>query len=430
MMMLKVLYIITGDTSFDEMIFLDTFINQLPSKEVENCILAPPLTLGHVVLTNRQVRIEQGTRETTRETWQNLLQEYQPQIVILCDPAVLLSPDAHDLSYFDIEWLEDLPCALSIFDFRANLLKAENGELAHKRYILNDIEPPSTLDYDFLIKICPPHDFTPSKNPKLIHWHNQDLMPKLSVYAVKDETRQKLGVSKESKVLTLVFPVENIIMASEKGLGLHFSLVTDLMIHYLNQIKGNYHLYVVNMPPPNEEIEFDNVKVRYLETLEMDLLDSLLKASDLFLTESLTYPSLIQSSLREIPSLCLGSSVGLDAQGQWRHAFETLSPLIQLKLESIKETAPHTLFPYLSFPIKSSEPWPGRTLFHKRYFFYLVDLLNETEMIETLRECLYGGPLQDHYLAELKKYIETKLNGPREAEQIIRKLSTAPPRYL
>ncbi|MBT9545265.1 MAG: hypothetical protein IV090_07745 [Candidatus Sericytochromatia bacterium] len=428
--MFKVLYIVTGDTSFDEMLFLDTFINQLPSKEIENCILAPPLPLSHVVLKNRQVRIEQGTRATTRETWQALLAEFQPQVVILCDPAILLSPDAQALSYFELEWLEDLPCALSIFDFRANLLKAENGELAHKRYILNDLEPPATLDYDFLIKICPPHDYTPSSNPKLIHWHNRDLMPKLSVYAVKDETRQKLGVDKDSKVLTLVFPVENIIMASDKGLGNHFQLVTDLMIHYLNQLKGHYHLYVVNMSPPSEETDFDNVKVRYLETLEMDLLDSLLKASDLFLTESLTYPSLIQSALREIPSLCLGSSVGINSQGVLTHSFEKLSPMVQLKLESIKAEAPQTLFPYLSFPVERRDPWPGRTLFHKRFFFYLVDLCNEKEMVETLQDCLNGGPLRDQFQEELKKYIQTKLDGPREAEQVIRKLSTAPPRYL
>ncbi|PIQ27320.1 hypothetical protein COW36_00025 [bacterium (Candidatus Blackallbacteria) CG17_big_fil_post_rev_8_21_14_2_50_48_46] len=428
--MLKVLYIIAGDTSFDEMLFLDTFINQLPSKEIENCILAPALPLSHVVLQNRQVRIEQGTRETEHENWLALLEEFQPQVAILCDPAVLLSPEAEALSYFDLEWLEDLPCALSLFDFRANLLKTEDGALALKKYVLENSEPPASLDYDYLIKICPPHDYTPSQNPRLIHWKNQDIMPQLSIYAVKDETRQQLGVAKDSKVITLVFPVENLLMANQRGLNRHFSLVTDVLIHYLNQLSGQYHLYVVNMAPPDAETQFDNVKIRYLETLEMELLDSLLKASDLFITESLTYPSLIQSSLREIPSLCLGSSVGLDEKGELTHAFENLSPMLQLKLETLKAESPEHIFPYMSFPIPRYDEWPGRTLFHKRFFFYLMDLFNEAEMIETIRECLHGGPARDHFREELKSYLQNKLEGPRDAEQIIRKLSTAPPRYL
>lgn len=428
--MLKVLYIVAGDTSFDEMLFLDTFINQLPSQEIENCILAPALPLSHVVLKNRQVRIEKGTFEMTRESWQVLLQAFQPQVAILCDPAVLLGPQATELSYFQLDWLEDLPCALSLFDFRANLLKTEEGHLALKQYVLEEKKPPASLDYDFLIKICPPHDFTPSQNPKLLHWRNQDLMPQLSVYAVRDETRQQLGVAKDSKVITLVFPVENLILANQKGLERHFSLVTDLMIHYLNQLSGHYHLYVINMSPPDTETQFDNVKIRYLETLEMELLDSLLRASDLFITESLTYPSLIQSALREIPSLCLGSSLRLNEKGELVHGFASLSPLLQLKLETLKAEAPENIFSYLSFPVPRHDEWPGRTLFHKRFFFYLVDLFNENEMVETLKDCLHGGPLRDQFREALNGYIQAKLQGPRDAEQIIRKLSTAPPRYL
>lgn len=428
--MLKVLYIVAGDTSFDEMLFLDTFINQLPSQEVENCILAPALPLSHVILKNRQVQIEKGSFDMTRENWQALLQTFQPQVAILCDPTVLLGPQAKELSYFQLEWLDDLPCALSLFDFRANLLKTETGELALKQYIQAGETPPASLPYDFLIKICPPHDFTPSQNPKLLHWLNQDIMPQLSVYAVKDQTRAQLGVDKESKVITLVFPIENLILANQKGLGRHFGLVTDLMIYYLNQLSGRYHLYVVNMSPPTMETQYDNVKIRYLETLELELLDSLLKASDLFITESLTYPALIQSALREIPSLCLGSSVHLNPQGELVHDFESLSPFLQLKLETLKAEAPQNIFSYLSFPVARQEEWPGRTLFQKRFFFYLVDLFNEPEMVETLKDCLHGGPLRDQFREALQYYRQIKLEGPRDAEQIIRKLSTAPPRYL
>ena len=58
------------------------------------------MPLSQIRLKNDAIRIEVGTRAMTRESWQELLHDFQPQVAILCDPSVLLSPMAQAASYF------------------------------------------------------------------------------------------------------------------------------------------------------------------------------------------------------------------------------------------------------------------------------------------------------------------------------------------
>ncbi|MGV3526081.1 MAG: DUF6365 family protein [Candidatus Sericytochromatia bacterium] len=428
--MIKVLYVIAGDASFDEMLFLDAFLNQLPVQAIENHLLVPTLPLSHVTLRNRNLHITLAKPGFGREEWDQLLEEFKPQIVILVDPYVLLGEDAPNLTYVELDWLEGIESVLAVMDFRANLLKTPDDQLALEPYILANIEPPYTLDYDFLIKVCPPHDALPSKNPKLLQWNCQEPMSSLAVYGVRDEVRTQMGCPPDARLVTLVFPVENTMLGLEKGLAPHFSVVVETLISYLNQLEGRFLLSVINMPPPFEDFEFDNVMIRFFPVLDLELLTDLLKASELLLTESLTYPGLVFSALRGIPPIALGSSLELSVQGELVHRFGSLSPFLELKLENLKEQAPQTLFPFLSFPSRLRSKWPQTELYSLRYFFWLGDLFNEQRMVTLLHELLNQGPAYDAFQERLVEYREKKLPHTQDAEQLIRRLVTAPPRHL
>lgn len=428
--MIKVLYVLAGDMSFDEMLFLDSFINQLPAAGMENHILTPALPVAHINLQNRHVDITQAKPGFEYEEWRELIDSFEPQIVILCDPYIMLSEDAPDLTYIELAWLEDLPCVVAVMDFRANVLKTPDEQLALASYILDGETPPYTLDYDFLIKICPPHDAVETQNPKLFQWGCQDQMGGLAIYNERDAVRKQLSCPPEAMLVTLVFPWEAALMAQERGLIDHFVVVVETLIHYLNQLPGEYLLSVVNMPPPFEDYEFENVHVRFFKTLDQHLLNGLFCATQLLITESMSYPGLALSASREIPSLVIGASVGLDAQGQLQHALGELSPFLQLKLDTLRDENPDALFPYISFPSRLRSAWPQTELFRERFLYHLVDIFNEPRTVQLMQELLHGGPAQDTFKQTLQDYRQRKLDLTTDAEKIIRKLVTAPPRHL
>lgn len=427
--MIKVLYLVAGDMSFDEMLFLDAFINQLPMRNIRNHLLVPTLPLTHVSLQNRNVEFTVAKPGFGQDEWEALIKDFDPQIVILVDPYILLVPEAEDLTYVELEWLDQIPCIIAVMDFRANLLKTSDDQLALAPYVLAGETPPYVLDYDFMIKVCPPHDSGPTKNPKLLQWGCQDQMSSLAIYGVRDEVRNQLGCPPDARVITMVFPIENTLLALQKGLAPHFPVVIETLIHYLNQLEGQYLLAAVNMPPPFEDFDFDNVQIRFFPTLDMELLGNLFKATELFVTESLSYPGLIFSAMRDIPGISLGSSLGLDFEGNLNPAVP-LSPLLQLKLESLKEIAPEAIFPFISFPSHLQSHWPNSQIFNDRFQYFLADLFNEPRTLKLFDGLLHDGPEMDVFREELADYRKRKLTHTIDAEQIIRKLVTAPPRHL
>ncbi|PKL76271.1 MAG: hypothetical protein CVV27_11125 [Candidatus Melainabacteria bacterium HGW-Melainabacteria-1] len=428
--MIKVLYVVAGDMSFDEMLFLDSFLNQLPPQAVTNHLLVPMLPLTHVTLQNRSLDFTVAKPGFGYEEFQQLLEDFDPQILILLDPYILLVPDGPDLSYIQLDWLEDLQPQIAVMDFRANLLKTPDGQLALADYVLAGETPPFVLDYDFLIKICPPHDAIPSNNPKLLQWGCHDQMSSLAIHSVRDEVRSQLGCTPDARLVTIVFPVENTLQALQKGIAGHFPVVIETLIHYLNQLEGQFVLSAINMPPPFEDFEFDNVKIRFFPTLDLDLLGNLLKATELFVTESLSYPGLIFSALRDIPGITLGSSVALEADGSLSHRAAELSPLLQLKLENLKEWEPEAIFPFISFPSRLRHAWPQTELFSQSFLYFLADLFDEQRMVSLIDGLLNKGPDHAYFCETTREYRQRKLEQTQDAEQIIRRLVTAPPRHL
>ncbi len=428
--MIKVLYVVAGDTSFDEMLYLDQFISQLDHRTIENHVLVPTLPAAQITLQERRTILTQAKPGFGHEEWQELLADYEPQIVIICDPAVVLTEDAENLSYLSPHWLDDIPCVVAVMDFRMSLLKTPEGHLALKQYILGGVTPPHTMDYDFLIKVCPPHDAIETQSPKLFQWGTQDLLSSLSIYNIRQDVRMQLGCKEDSRLITLVFPIENSLMASEKGLFEHFSILIETVIYYLNQLEDDCVLAVINMPPPFEDYDFDNVQVRFFPTLDLSLLNNLLKSTELFLTESLTYPGLSQSALRDIPGITFGSSLSLNAAGEFEYAFENLHPFLQMKLDVLKEENPELLFPYLSFPSHYKGDWLQTELFREKNLFYLADLFDADKSIRMIRELLNGGAYLDQFKTELQNFRQKKLELTQDAESIIRTLVTAPPRHL
>lgn len=428
--MIKVLYVIAGDMSFDEMLFVDAFINQLPAGTVRNHLLVPALPLSHVALQNRSVEFTVAKPGFGYEDFEKVMQEFDPQMMILVDPYILLGPDGPDLSYIELDWLEGLNCHIAVMDFRANLLKTPDDLLALDAYVLAGETPPYALDYDYLIKICPPHDAVPSQNPKLLQWGCQDLMSALTIHSVREDVRTQLGCVEGSRLVSLVFPVENTLLAMQKGIAAHFPVVIETLIHYLNQLDGHYVLAVINMPPPFEDYDFDNVQIRFFPTLDMELLGNLLKATELFITESLSYPGLALSALRDIPTISLASGASLGPDGTITARAE-LSPLLQMKLEALKEDAPEAIFPFISFPSHFRRPWPQTELYMERFLYFLVDLFNEPRTLQILDSLLsQRGPDYDFFRESLADYRKRKLALTLDAEQIVRKLVTAPPRHL
>lgn len=428
--MIKVLYLVAGDMSFDEMLYLDAFINQLPAQSVRNHVLAPALPLSHVNLQSRNVEITHAKPGFGHEEFAAVLEAFDPQVLILVDPHVLLGPEAADLTYIDHAWLEELPYIVALMDFRANMLKAGDNRLALAPYILAGQTPPYTLEYDFLIKICPPHDALPTSNPKLMQWGCQDSFSGLAMHMVRDTVRQQLGCEAGARLITVVFPLENTFLALAKGLGPHFQVVVETLIYYLNQLDGNFVLSVINMPPPFEDFDFDNVNIRFFPTLDLELLGNLFRSTELFVTESLTYPGLVFSALRDIPGISLGSGLSLGADGSLQNRSGELSPFLQLKLEALKEDAPEAIFPFLSFPSHFRGNWPQTELFTQEYFYHLADVFDEKRMVGLLDGLLNQGPEFGRFREAVQDYRARKLGHTQDAERIVRRLVTAPPRYL
>ena len=428
--MIKVLYVIAGDTSFDEMLYIDQFISQLNHRTVKSHLLVPTLPASQVTLQDRSTEITVAKPGYGEEDWQELLDSYEPQIIILCDAGFMLAENAPQLSYLQAEWLTEVPCVVAVMDFRLNLLKTKDDQLALKPYVLQQVTPPHVLDYDFLIKVCPPHDAIATDNPKLFQWGTQDLLSSLSIYNIRQEVRMQLGCKEDARLITLVFPIENSLLAMDRGLFAHFSIVIETLIYYLNQLEDNCVLAIINMPPPFEDYDFDNVQVRFFPTLDLPLLTDLLKSTELVITESLTYPGLSMSALRDIPCITMGSSLSLTEDNTFSHAFETLDPFVQMKLDVLKAESPELIFPYLSFPSVLKHPWPRTELYRDRNFYYLADLFDAEKTTRLLSELLNGGPYKDLFTSELSQFRQQKLDLSQDAEQIIRTLVTAPPRHL
>lgn len=417
---------VAGDFSFDEMFYVDTFINQLPQHSIKSIILTPKLPVTHINIRNNNITLIYAGKNYLEKDWLQVLKTHQPQLVVLCDPEVLLVnekgvADKH-LSYFKRAWLEKLPCPLAVMDFKANLLKISGQQRLYLEHYEGQEELIS-IPYDYLIKICPPHKWVESQNPTLMQWKNIDLMPMVSVHAVKDETRHQLQCEENTKLVTVLFPMESLFMAIERELFGCFDVALKALIYYLNQIEGPVRLFVVNADVSFAETEFDNVSLRCFPTLELELVNRLLKSSDLFVTQSMTFPPVIQSTYRSIPAIVWGSSVGWRNQ-QFTSAFGELSPHFQQELRAVAQENPKLLFPYTTFPARNFA-WPEVELFSGKYFFYLADMFNETKTLALVKGLLdKTSPQFQHFDVAQAEYIN-RMGDSLDAEQIVHRIVKA-----
>lgn len=426
--MANILFLVTGDLSFDEMSYLDMFFNQLPTKSLQHLLIAPSLAISCLnPRQNLRLQIADGYFNQTK--WQAIIERFNPDLAILLDPVYPLSSDAGKCTYFELEWLNDLECPLAIMDFQEdNVFTLTNdGCLVLTEYV-DDEDAPNIIP-DAIIRVCPPQEAivqSPERTTPIFNWGFVDNVTGLAEQVLRAETKAELACPDDTKIITLKFPLEAMILAPEQNHSQHFRTVVEILIHYLNQFEDEqFQLYVINMPNVFTADQYDNVTLRVFEVLQLELQNRLISSSELFFTQSTTQPALIQSSFKNIPSIVLGNSVDYSA-GELTYSIKEMSPFIKLKLAQIKEENPEILFPYLSYPHRTTLDWEEIkkiSLFTSSFFFCLVDIFDEARTLPFLKK-LYNqqSDARQYIDKDVLRYKRTKLENTRDAGYIVKRL--------
>lgn len=442
---MNILFLLTGFNSYDEAILISQFIDQIDENHDCSC-LSQILPASYI---NTNPRIATGMfcddKDINSQNLQKLFDKHKFDLIIWGDIInFLLEGEPFN---FSLNWIKDINIPLCILDYQdvLNIEKIEtNKHLISLNTFDNNIKKSHEFSLEhsnkiYIIKICPPSKYqSETNNPQLLYWQNLEEFPLVSKYNLREEIDKNFNFNENTKLIFLIFNPATILRSSVLGNSfkpdVHYEIVTNLVCYYLkilmNNNKNNCQLFITNYPRvenrvagaslPVFEKDESFIHIKEIPLLTHALYTTLLKASDLIITECNWQPALISAITMEVPSIVLGSNVAIKEENGVKQIvsdYTDMDMYVYQCLETLLKNNPDSIFPYISYP-HEIQFLPNINMVQNGYFYHITDIFNDERTVALFFDLLCNKEYQD-YLQTLYLPIKENNKNALLAEKIV-----------
>jgi len=417
----KVLFLIVGPVSFKAVSVLRGFLKQISIQEHSVTVMSEDFSFYYMESEKNVKFISMSGKNFSEALFKNFMENTKIDKTFIVNFDLLLFDDRN--TAFKKKYLQHIQTPILFFN-------PGNSIVFDKKSAQIENLPKSKLDLNSnfaLVKPCPPfipEDDDNRNNVTTFYWKNLEEFAFLNRDEAKSTIKKAMKVSQESKNVTLMIDLEQLIIARNQDLLLHYQVLIENIFHYLTSLDIEINLLVANMVKLNLDIDEDEskVKVFFVGVLKDNDYEQVIRSSELIITESIASPHLIDAANLNIPVINLKSSLFLldtkEADGTSAldvvYSFDTLSKFAQSKVEYLIVNSPQSIFKYYAFPHKASIEFNESKVFG-HYIFTFSELFDEKGTTQLIKDLL----LNDDYIKEEVYRIEQYLELRSEAIEAI-----------
>jgi len=458
---MNILFLLTGFASYDEAILISQFIDQLD--ETHDCAcLSQLLPFSY---TNTHPRIASGVfaedKDTNSQNLQKLLEKHNFDLIVWGDIInFLLEGEPFNLS---LNWLTEIDIPICILDYQ-DVLKIEQLETPslenNNKYMTkisldnfnNNVKTCHEVSFHhsnkiYVIKTCPPAKYENNNDiinlfssdymhqklqPHILYWKKLEEFPLVSKYNLREVVDKDLKCNEDTKIIFLIFNpaafLRTSVIENSFKPDIHYEAVKNLICYYLKILmmhnKINCQIFIANYPRlPNKkdyslplsplDKKKSSLQIREIPLLTHELYTTLLKVSDLIITESNWHPALISSVMLEVPSIVIGSNVAIKEEKGVKKIvsdYTDMDMYVYQTLESLLKHNPASIFPYVSYPHEITF-LPNINMVQNGYFYHITDIFNDERTISLFSELL----LNKDYQSDLQTLFSSIKDRNKEA---------------
>jgi len=402
----KILFLIIGPVSFNNSCFVRNFLKQIDQEENKITVIAEEYTLQYLHPDKRFINYFKIEKSFDRKNWKNILEKNEPDLLIISNLEFLLFDEK--ISLFKKNYLSDIDVPTMFFSVNSTVVYKPNGAYLKAK-------PQEKIDFNFpamVLKVCPPN--IPDDNTEITtyYWKNTEPFAFLGKEEERMHLRSSLKASEEELFVSLIFDLESVINAVNKGLFFHYKVLLKLLVSYLGRIEAKIRLLVGNIASFDTGKLPENVKVNFFGPLIDDIQEKILKSTDLLITESISGATLIEAANLKIPVINLKSSIYFDYQEDENgdevsdlvFNFSELTENAENKLEELLRECPNAIFPYYSFPNVASVNFNEEKVFGL-YIFNFAELFAENKTVKLIKELLIDFESRKAEIYRIEQYL-------------------------
>ena len=268
--------------------------------------------------------------------------------------------------------------------------------------------------------------------PHILYWKKLEEFPLVSKYNLREVVDKDLKCNEDTKIIFLIFNpaafLRTSVIENSFKPDIHYEAVKNLICYYLKILmmhnKINCQIFIANYPRlPNKkdyslplsplDKKKSSLQIREIPLLTHELYTTLLKVSDLIITESNWHPALISSVMLEVPSIVIGSNVAIKEEKGVKKIvsdYTDMDMYVYQTLESLLKHNPASIFPYVSYPHEITF-LPNINMVQNGYFYHITDIFNDERTISLFSELL----LNKDYQSDLQTLFSSIKDRNKEA---------------
>lgn len=416
---MKILFTIVGAISFKAVNFLRGFIKQIDTQENSLVVLSEELSFTYLE-ADKKIKFMMMKEGYSNEDFELVL-ERGFDLIILVNAELLLFDDS--TSVFKTSFLKSIKETKVLFLSTGNYLS-----FSQKNMYLTDL-PAKKLKLRFpfgLIKSCPPYipDFEEDDNVEVFYWKNLETFAFLNKDESRSKLKERIKSNKETKVVSLIVDTEQLVVASSQFMQLHYKVLIECIAYYLSKLDIECDFVIGNIPNFTVEVNYEKVKTVFLGPLSEAENEMLVRSSDLIITETIANPILIDAANLKIPVITMKNTLTTetltDDEGEYVkivHGFSELTPFMQSKVEDLINNCPNAIFPYFSFPNKSTAVFNQKKIFGL-YIFNFSELFDEIETFKNIQSLLVDEEERKEEIYRIEQYLAMRSEA-LDAQEII-----------
>ncbi|MEK7435094.1 MAG: DUF6365 family protein [Cyanobacteriota bacterium] len=417
---MKILFLILGAVSFKSINFLRAFVRQIDLDLYKITVLSEELNKEYLE-AEKKIKSITINEDFDAEYFQSFLEENYDLVIIVNSELVLFDEKSSFFKKAHFSLLEDHDV---LFFNSTDQMTFKKSSIYFEENPKNKIK----LNFPFgIIKPCPP--YLPGINSsdtdvQVFYWNALETFAFLKRDEAKTSLKERLKSKKETKLVSIIIDLEHFLAASYQKISYHYKVLIECVAYYLSKLDIECDLVIGNIPKINLDDSYEKVKISFLGPLTESENETLVRASDLIITESIANPILIDASNLKIPVITMKNTllteIKFDEEGEYTnivHNFSELTPFIQSKVEELINNCPDSIFNYFAFPNKATLVFNQLKIFGL-YIFNFCELFYEKQVLDTMNSLLINEETRKAEIYRIEQYLALRSES-LDAQEII-----------
>jgi hypothetical protein len=422
---LKILFVMIGPVSFKSASFVRNFIKQIDTQVHSLYVMAENFTFAYLQ-ANKKFKFLSMSSNFNEAILQDYLAKKKFDLIFFVNLDILLFDDTHVA--FKKRYLNHINTRVLFFVTNSQVIFSEGyAELSGIEESKTKINfpfsvlkscPPFIPDTDFETEMAAENNENERKKLRTYYWKNLESFAFLSKYDSRDQLKDQLLASEESKIVSLIFDYEHVYIAGNAGLFYHYKILIECVYHYLASLKVPCNLMVGNLTPLKIEQYSPDVKIYFYSLLQEEDFELTIRATDLVITESIADTSLIDAANLKVPVINLKNTLMLDRVKDDEdndtydivYNFDELTDFARSKVEDLIVNCPGAIFPYYAFPNAATMNVEDTKVFG-HYIFNFSELFDEKQTTGLISDLLLNEEAIKEELYRIEQYLALRADA-------------------